>query len=76
VDVATSVLERAFELAKSGRFPSVYDIERQLSKEGYQNGCLAGPVLRSQIKALIDAARPSAKQTIRTALGGRAPWVT
>jgi hypothetical protein len=76
VNVPTSALERAFDLAKSGRFSTIYDIERQLSEEGYQNDCLEGPVLRSQIKALIAAARPTVKQTIHTALAGRAPWVT
>jgi hypothetical protein len=72
----TSTLERAFELAKSGRYSSLYDIEREISKEGYRKEQLEGRTLRAQLKALIDAARPTPKMTIRTALSGRAPWIS
>ena len=48
-------LERAFELAKSGRLSSVSEIRRALSKEGYETTQMDGPLLRRQIMAIIKA---------------------
>jgi hypothetical protein len=46
-------LERAFELAKSGRCGSVDEIRRVLHGEGYGTLQLEGPVLRKQLRDLI-----------------------
>ena len=64
MDPDASVLERAFELAKSGRYQTLQDVERQLGKEGYRSGQLEGPALRAQLRGLINAAHA----TIRTVL--------
>ena len=52
------VLERAFELARSGRCKDMTALERQLRDEGYGNMAqqLQGPQLRRQLAALIKAA--------------------
>ena len=50
-------LERAFELARSGRVPSVGEIRRQLKREGYEQDCLVGRAVTSQLRSIIDATR-------------------
>jgi hypothetical protein len=52
-----SALERAFQLAKSGRVGGITDIRAQLKREGYDNSVVEGRLLRSQLKALIESAR-------------------
>lgn len=51
---SSGLLERAFELAKSGQCRSVTHLGRQLEKEGYQNAnsALSGKALRAQLRAL------------------------
>ena len=52
-----SLLERAFQIAKTGSAVTVDDVQRTLSREGYgsANQHLASPSLRKQLKALIGA---------------------
>ena len=50
-------LERAFELAKSGHVTRVRDIRRQLKREGYEQGCLVGRALASQLRRIIASTR-------------------
>jgi hypothetical protein len=57
MDESTSVLERAFELAKSGKYPSVEDIGRRLLAEGYSIEQVTGRQLKVQLRALIRTAR-------------------
>ena len=57
MDENTSVLERAFELAKSGKYPSVEDIARRLLAEGYSIEQVTGRQLKIQLRALIRTAR-------------------
>jgi len=51
------VLERAFELARSGSFVHVEGLARALRKEGYTGVelVLAPPSLRKQLRAIIRA---------------------
>jgi hypothetical protein len=51
-------LERAFELARSGRCGCVEDIRRRLKAEGYFAAQVTGKALGRQLIALIKAARP------------------
>ena len=51
-----TILERAFDLARSGQFRSVSDIRRQLLAEGFYVGQLTGPSLLKQLTALIRSA--------------------
>ena len=48
------IIERAYELAKSGRFRQVREIERQLKIEGYRGfyADMAGPHLRRTLRSL------------------------
>jgi hypothetical protein len=48
------ILERAFELARSGDFIRVKDLEKALSKEGYAKGDphIHSPSVRKQLRFL------------------------
>jgi hypothetical protein len=52
-----TTIERAFELARSGRYLSLSEIKVRLSIEGYSADFVEGPQLCSQLKALIKTAR-------------------
>jgi hypothetical protein len=49
-----TALERAFEIARTGRWDRVEDIRRQLHQEGYNYRQVEGPLLGRQ---LVEAAR-------------------
>jgi len=53
------LIERAFELARSGTFQSVSDIEAALTADGYASvqSHLAGPALRRDLRQLCLEAR-------------------
>jgi hypothetical protein len=57
MDSKPTALERAFQLAKSGRAGSLDDVRAQLKSEGYDLGQLVGPQLIKQLRKLIEAAR-------------------
>lgn len=61
----TPVLERAFELARSGRFLSTKELMKALSAEGYAKGDaqLQSPSVRLQLRRLCAAARAAAAAT-------------
>jgi hypothetical protein len=46
-------VERAFQLAKSGKFRSVTEIERQVRVEGYSADQISGRTLLKQLRALL-----------------------
>jgi hypothetical protein len=52
-------LERAFQLARSGRPNSINDIKQELKKEHYSTGQITGNALKKQLMALIQAAQAS-----------------
>lgn len=49
-------LERAFELASSGKYSNVSDIKVQIAKEGLDTGQVTGLSLSAQLRSLIKAA--------------------
>jgi hypothetical protein len=57
MDWNKSAIERAFELAQSGRFATTKGIRGQLRHEGYSDDQVFGPVLLKQLRALISGAR-------------------
>jgi hypothetical protein len=58
VDAKFSALERAFQMARSGRVANIEDIKKSLTREGYNVGsAYDGRSLRSQLRHLIKAAR-------------------
>ena len=48
-----AIVERAFQLARTGQYRTVEGIVRALSAEGYMVGALAGPSLRKQLNKLL-----------------------
>ncbi len=58
-----SILERAFELARTGRCPGLDEIRKQLGRELYENVDLhlASPTLRRQLREACLAASRAAK---------------
>jgi hypothetical protein len=69
VDSRISQLERAFELAGSGRCATVAEIKRKLREEGYMDDQVEGPTLFGQLNALM-------KKTIRESEAGSSPSPT
>ena len=70
MDGKVSALERAFQLARSGRLATVDDIKKQLRQEGYEvSSEYDGSSLRSQLRELIKAAPldPNAPPSAREA---------
>jgi hypothetical protein len=57
MDDKITALERAFQLARSGRLSRIEDIIASLDRDGYSVSQIQGPVLRRQLRALIEAAR-------------------
>jgi hypothetical protein len=56
MEINKTALERAFELARSGKCLSVHDIFLHLHSEGYAVGQLEGSTLKKQLSALIEKA--------------------
>jgi hypothetical protein len=48
------ILERAFELARTGEYPRVKELEKALSREGYSKGDphIHSPSVRKQLRFL------------------------
>lgn len=53
------ILERAFELARSGEFCRVKDLEKALAKEGYARGDphIHSPTVRKQLRQICTQSR-------------------
>jgi hypothetical protein len=52
-----SVIERAFQLARTGQYVTVEDVKKKLRAEGYSVATITGPTLLRQLRELIKAAR-------------------
>jgi hypothetical protein len=52
-----SVIERAFQLARTGRYASIDELKKKLRAEGYSVATITGPTLLRQLRELIKAAR-------------------
>jgi hypothetical protein len=59
MDLRKTILQRAFELARSGRCLNVTEIEKHLSYEKFDVPRLEGPALRKQLLTLIKEGRKS-----------------
>ena len=53
----TTALERAFELARSGRFFTVSELRSKLAQEGYHTDVMEGPVLIGQLKNAMEQSK-------------------
>jgi len=59
MDQNKTALERAFELARTGRYPTVELIRRAISAEGYFQSQIEGRELSKQLRELIAASAPA-----------------
>jgi hypothetical protein len=61
MDERPSIVERAFQIAKSGKVSSLSALRKQLTGEGYTNNAqiLAGRSISSQLTRLIVQFRPA-----------------
>ena len=52
-------VERAFELAETGAYRTVLELQKQLNREGYFNAAehLSGSSIRGQLNALLKQSR-------------------
>ena len=57
MDHRVTALERAFQVAKSGKCSSVADLKKQLHAEGYSIAQITGRTLVKQLEVLIKMAR-------------------
>jgi hypothetical protein len=46
-------IERAFQLARSGKFSALGDVKTRLKSEGYSVATVDGPTLAKQLRDLI-----------------------
>ena len=58
MDVRKTALEKAFELARSGKCLTVTDLLQRLKLEGYDESQIVGPALRKQLLQIIKEPRP------------------
>lgn len=54
-----TTLERAFELAGSGNYVTIKELQRALAAEGYALHQLTGPLLFEQLRKLMKSAKAS-----------------
>lgn len=52
-----TTLERAFEMARSGQFATLLELQRALGVEGYALRQLTGPALFEQLRTLMKTAK-------------------
>jgi hypothetical protein len=56
-DGTQTPLERAFQLARSGRFAKVSEIKQALTAEGFSVAQLTGRLLSNQLRTAMDEAK-------------------
>ena len=57
MEARKTTLERAFELARTGRFRSLEDLRGALRREEYSPHQINGPTLTRQLREIIQLAR-------------------
>lgn len=55
MDHNKSTLERAFELAKTGKYATIGELRAIIKSEGYSTAQIEGPALGRQLKRLMEA---------------------
>ena len=64
MDPNITCLERAFQLAATGRYLTVTEIKLRLHEEGYSHGQIDGPLLKKQLMdAIADVRRERATKS-------------
>ena len=57
METNTTAIERAFQLAKSGRFASMQELQKALKAEGYSMKQIEGRSLSKQLRDIMSTAR-------------------
>jgi hypothetical protein len=57
MEINKTALERAFELARSGRYLRLDQLLRRLNKEGYLGEQVTGPAIKKQLNQAIKESR-------------------
>ena len=57
MDTTKTVIERAFDLARSGRASSLAELRTMIKSEGYSLHQITGPALGRQLRDLIAKAK-------------------
>ena len=57
MDTQKTTLERAFDMARTGRHACLSDLINCLNREGYDGWQVTGPVLKKQLSNLIKEAQ-------------------
>ena len=71
MDQRMTELERAFQLARSGRVAGLTDIITTLKRDGYSASQIEGPLLKRQLADVIKAARGGTSPTDGTTHAAR-----
>jgi DNA-binding XRE family transcriptional regulator len=66
-------LERAFELARSGKYQTIRELIRGLNSEGYSAEQVAGKQVRTQLSNLVRAANQAVSDRAAAAEGQKQP---
>jgi hypothetical protein len=66
MDQRLTALERAFQLARSGRVAGISEIVTSLNREGYAASQIEGRLLKRQLADLIKAAREASVDSTPT----------
>lgn len=53
MNTSKTPLERAFELARTGRYMTVAEVKAAMSAEGYGTEQVTGPTLMKQLRGII-----------------------
>jgi hypothetical protein len=72
MDHRVTALERAFQLARSGKVSGLRELVKMLTGEGYSAHQIEGPALKRQLADLIKAARKvdtNGHRTLKARLG-------
>jgi hypothetical protein len=72
MDPGITAVERAFQLAATGRYLTVMEIKLRLHHEGYRYEQVEGPLLAKQLLAEIAKARKARAGKPKRSLSGRA----
>lgn len=54
-----SAIERAFDLARSGKFSTLAEIKQAIKREGYAADQLQGPMLARQLRGILRSGTPN-----------------
>jgi hypothetical protein len=63
MDKVKTTLERAFELARSGKYQDMGAVRSALQSEGYASQQLVGPNLLRQLRLLVVQSKPPVSDT-------------